>query len=104
MVIILADFPALEYISIQNTPADGLYFIHSVRVSLSNFLGISCTHDDLIDSIKKEIDDNFVIYTSFIALPTSVFEAQLKNYLLYKRFNCDVVHIIPFAMASALSV
>ena len=102
-MVMLANFPALEHMSIQNTPADEHCFIHSVRASLSNFIGIIFTHDDLINPIKKEIDGNFAICTSFFARPTSVFEAPLKHYLLYKRYNCDV-DIIQLATASALSV
>ena len=99
----LAEIP-LRRLRIVNTQADGHCFINSVCMSLTNYLNVTMSQDTLVSRIHQELINYFNDYKPFLSLSSDRFLSQLDNYLVRKRYNSDVVDIIPLATSTALCI
>ena len=98
-----ADIP-LRCLRIVNTQADGHCFINSVCMLLTNYLGVTMSYDTLVSRIHEELTNHFNDYKSFFLLSLDHFLSQLDGYLVCKRYNSDVVDIVPLATSTALCI
>ena len=62
------------------------------------------SHDTLVFRIHEELTNHFNDYKPFFSLSLDRFLSQLDDYLVRKRYNSDVVDIIPLTTSTALCI
>ena len=98
--------PALhcENVIPLSTPADGHCFLHSVSMSLFNYLNIVIEHESLIAAIRRELISHQQDYMSFFDSAPSSFHRQVDNYFIKRYYNSSACDIIPLATATTLGI
>ena len=82
-----------QQIAALNTLADGHCFLHSLHSSLTNFVNIDISQNELIQRIRSELLLYKTFYSDFLTLSLSVFYSQLGDYQIQKKTS-DISDII----------
>ena len=86
------------------TKSDGHCLLHTVSISIHNYLGIHINTEDIIKHVQAELANNFELYSPFIGASRSEFRNLIDCYFIAKRGNNKLTDIMPLAVANAFLI
>ena len=91
-------------VCLHTTPADDHCFIYALSYSLSSYIGLQRTYNDLLNEIKREFSYNEATYANFHTGSTASLRSLASEYFNLKHYNTDFGDLVPQIAASSLQL